>query len=212
MTQAKFLGLSQNATSFWQFVVLVQKTNSLLKGTVLHKDPCAVHERIEGGMDQVLFKQCVEEKVNKITHDDKAEELRLWMDEVKGIDDKMRSYREDAMHEFEARSYAKEMRSETMTITLRTLPVAQTPFPPTGLHCPHRKNARTHQILPMPSIPCLGIMKVVSNVIAHSRGSVRLRLEPITPLLPKPRLTWRRRPTALALMLMSLPPPSPKVS
>ena len=56
MTRAKFLSLSQNTTSFWQFAVLVQKTNSLLKGTVSHKDPRAVRERIEGGMDQVLFK------------------------------------------------------------------------------------------------------------------------------------------------------------
>ena len=107
MTQAKFLGLSQNATSFWQFAVLVQKTNSLLKGTVSHKDPCAVCEHIEGGIDQVLFKQCVEEKVDKITHDDKVEELQLWMDEVKQIDDKMRSYHEDAVCEFEAQSYAQ---------------------------------------------------------------------------------------------------------
>ena len=83
MTWAKFLGLSQNTTSFWQFAVLVQKTNSLLKGTVSHKDPRAICKHIEGGMDQVLFKRCVEEKVDKITHDDKAEELRLWMDEVK---------------------------------------------------------------------------------------------------------------------------------
>ena len=79
----KFLRLSQNVSSFWQFAVLVQKTNSLLKGTVSHKDPHVVHERIEGGMDQVLFKRCVEEKVDKITHADESEELRLWMDEVK---------------------------------------------------------------------------------------------------------------------------------
>ena len=34
------------------------------------------HQRIEGGMDQVLFKMCVEEKVDKITHTDELEELR----------------------------------------------------------------------------------------------------------------------------------------
>ena len=102
MTCTKFFGLSQNASSFWQFAVLVQKTNSLLKGTVSHKDPRAVRERIEGGMDQVLFKRCVEEKVDKITHANESEELRLWMDEVKWIDDKMLSYREDAVCEFKA--------------------------------------------------------------------------------------------------------------
>ena len=107
MTHTKFLGLSQNTSSFWQYAVLVQKTNSLLKGTVSHKDPCAIHEHIEGGMDQVLFKRCVEEKVDKITHANKLEELRLWMDEVKWIDDKMQSYREDAVCEFEAQAYAQ---------------------------------------------------------------------------------------------------------
>ena len=103
----KFLGLSQNVSSFWQFAMLVQKTNLLLKGTVSHKDPHVVHEHIEGGMDQVLFKRCVEEKVDKITHTDESEELRLWMDEVKRIDDKMRSYCEDAVHEFKAQTYAQ---------------------------------------------------------------------------------------------------------
>ena len=66
MTHVKFLRLSQNMSSFWQFAVLVQKMNSLLKGTVSHKDPCAVRECIEGGMDQVLFKRCVD----KIMHAD----------------------------------------------------------------------------------------------------------------------------------------------
>lgn len=83
MMHTKFLGLSQQMKSFWKFAVSVQKTNSLLKGTISHKDPCAIHKQIEGGMDQILFKRCVEEKVDKIANDDKAEELRLWMDEVK---------------------------------------------------------------------------------------------------------------------------------
>ena len=107
MTQAKFLSLSQNMSSFWQFTVLVQKTNSLLKGTVSHKDPCAICEHIEGGMDQVLFKWGIKEKVDKIMHNDKVEELQLWMDKVKQIEDKMRSYREDTIWEFEAQSYAQ---------------------------------------------------------------------------------------------------------
>lgn len=94
---AKFLGLSQHTTSFWEFAVWVQKTNSLLKGTISHKYPHTVCKQIEGGMDQVLFKRCVEEKVDKIVNDDKLEKLQLWMDKVKRIDDKMRSYQEDAV-------------------------------------------------------------------------------------------------------------------
>ena len=103
MTCAKFLSLSQSMGSFWEFVVLVQKTNSLLKGNPSHKDPHVVHECIEGGMDQVLFKRCIKEKVDKIMHDDKLEELQLWMDKVKQIDNKNH---EDAVQEFEAWSYA----------------------------------------------------------------------------------------------------------
>ena len=102
MTHAKFLGLSQSTSSFWEFVVLVQKTNSLLKGTPSHKDPHAVCEHIERGMDQVLFKRCVEEKADKILHDGKSEELRLWMD------DKMRSYHKNTVWELEAQSHAQK--------------------------------------------------------------------------------------------------------
>ena len=53
MTCAKFLSLSQKTGSFWEFVVLVQKMNSLLKRTISHMDPCTVHEHIEGEKDQV---------------------------------------------------------------------------------------------------------------------------------------------------------------
>ena len=46
----------------------------------------------------------MEEKVNNFTYY-KAEELG--MDEVKQIDDKMRSYHKDTVCEFEAQSYAQ---------------------------------------------------------------------------------------------------------
>ena len=65
--------------------------------TKRNKDPCVVPEHIEAGMDQVFFKRCVEEKADKIMHDDKSEELQLWMDKVKWIDNKMRLYHEDAV-------------------------------------------------------------------------------------------------------------------
>ena len=80
--------------------------NSLLKGTNSHKNPCAVHEHIKGGMDQVLFKICVEEGVNKIVHNDQSEELQLWIDDIEQINDKMRSYHEDIVWEFEAQAHA----------------------------------------------------------------------------------------------------------
>ena len=44
-------------------------------GDQLYKSPHAVCEHIEGGRDQVLFKRCVKEKVDKIMHDDQSEEL-----------------------------------------------------------------------------------------------------------------------------------------
>ena len=55
MTCTKFLGLSQGTKPFWDFTTEVQKMNALLRGTISYKDPKAVHERIEGGIDQILL-------------------------------------------------------------------------------------------------------------------------------------------------------------
>ena len=89
MTCAKFLSLVQGMKCFWDFTTEGQKTNALFKGTPSYKDPKAVHEQIEGGMDQVFFMRCVEEKADKITHENDLEMLRIWLEEVKRIDDKM---------------------------------------------------------------------------------------------------------------------------
>ena len=40
-------------------------------------------------MDQILFIRSVEEKANKIAHEDDLEMLQLWLEEVKRIDNKM---------------------------------------------------------------------------------------------------------------------------
>ena len=69
----------------------------------------------------------------------------------------------------------REVHSEPVIITLWTLPIMQTPFPPAALCPPHQRNTYTHQILLMPSAHCLGITRVVSNVIAHLQGIVHLR-------------------------------------
>ena len=71
--------------------------NKFLAERNSHKYPHAVCKHIEGGMDQVLFKRCIKEKADKIMHDDKSEELQLWMVKVKWIDNKMRSYCEDTV-------------------------------------------------------------------------------------------------------------------
>ena len=57
-------------------------------------------------MDQILFMRSAEEKADKIAHKDDLEMLWLWLEEVKRIDDKMRSYHNDVVHEFEASSAA----------------------------------------------------------------------------------------------------------
>ena len=54
-------------------------------------------------MDQILFMRSVEEKANKIVHEDDLEMLQLWLEEVKRIDDKMQSYCNDMVHKFETR-------------------------------------------------------------------------------------------------------------
>ena len=45
----------------------------------------------------------VEEKANKIVHEDDLEMLQLWLEEVKRIDDKMQSYCNDMVRKFETR-------------------------------------------------------------------------------------------------------------
>lgn len=44
MTHAKFLSLDQGMKSFWDITMEVQKTNALLRGTPLYKDPKVVQE------------------------------------------------------------------------------------------------------------------------------------------------------------------------
>ena len=55
-------------------------------------------------MDQILLRHCNEEKISKkiIETDNKLENLRLWIDVVHAVDDKMKSYCEDAIKEFKA--------------------------------------------------------------------------------------------------------------
>ena len=59
-------------------------------------------------MDQILLRRCNKEKISKkiIETDDKLKNLHLWIDVVRAVDDKMKSYREDAIKEFEARTNA----------------------------------------------------------------------------------------------------------
>ena len=56
---------------------------------ISYKDPKVVCERIEGGMNQILFMRLAEEKADKIAHEDDLEMLWLWLEEVKRIDNKM---------------------------------------------------------------------------------------------------------------------------
>ena len=164
MTYAKFLSLSQNASSSCEFAVLVQKMNSLLKVTTSHKDPCAVHECIEGGRDQVLFKRCVKEKADKITHADKSEGMQLWMDKVKRIDDKMRSYHEGAVHKFEAQSYSQRNMQHNRDNRLADPSCHTKTFP---FDCPASSSAPNMKCSYPPNLTNAEwtLLKVVSSVV-----------------------------------------------
>src|SRR5882762_4084903 len=73
--------MHQDASSFWEFQQAIQTTNVLLKGTPHHLDDKKLRERIEAGMDQVLYVQATNAKYNEIV------ELRDWLSKVKSLDD-----------------------------------------------------------------------------------------------------------------------------
>jgi len=73
--------MHQDTSSFWVFQQAVQTTNALLKGTPHHLDDQKLRERIKAGMDQVLYVQVMNAKLNDLV------ELREWLSEVKSLDD-----------------------------------------------------------------------------------------------------------------------------
>ena len=116
----------------------------------------------------------MEEKVDKITHDDKAEELQLWMDEVKQINDKMRSYHKDAICEFEAWSHAQRNVQQTCDNHLADLSCHANTFPsnfPVSsslVKCSYPPNLTDAECT------LLRDNKGCFNVVVYLRGSVKL--------------------------------------
>ncbi|KIM73627.1 hypothetical protein PILCRDRAFT_15062 [Piloderma croceum F 1598] len=78
MTLKEFM---TESLSFWEFQVMVQTTNALLKGTPHYLEEQKICECIEGGMDQVLYVQATNVKCNNI------EDLCEWLAEVKHLND-----------------------------------------------------------------------------------------------------------------------------
>ena len=88
--------MQQDSISFWDFQVAVQTTNALLKGTPYHLDEAKLRERIQSGMDQVLYSQATNAKCNEIA------DLREWLAKVKDLDDEKRFERQQNIKAFEA--------------------------------------------------------------------------------------------------------------
>jgi hypothetical protein len=76
--------MHQDSMTFWEFQVAVQTTNALLKGTPHHLDEAKLCERIQSGMDQVLYAQATHAKCNDIA------DLHMWLADVKQLDDEKR--------------------------------------------------------------------------------------------------------------------------
>ena len=80
-TRINLSRMTQDPKSFWEFQIAVQSTNTLLKGTPHHLDDVKLRERIEAGMNQVLYVQATNAKCNEIV------DFRDWLAEVKRVDD-----------------------------------------------------------------------------------------------------------------------------
>jgi hypothetical protein len=101
--------MHQDNLTFWEFQVAVQTTNALLKGTPHHLDEMKLRERIQSGMDQVLYAQATNAKCNEIP------DLREWIAEVKALDDEKRFERQQNIKAFELSAAATRAASRTIT-------------------------------------------------------------------------------------------------
>jgi hypothetical protein len=80
-THISLLCMQQDSMSFWEFQVVIQTMNALLKGTTHHLNKVKLCECIQSRMDQVLYSQAMNNKCNKIV------DLREWLAKVKDLDD-----------------------------------------------------------------------------------------------------------------------------
>jgi hypothetical protein len=118
--------MHQDSLSFWEFQVTIQTTKALLKGMTYHLDQTQLCERIQSGMDQVLYAQATNAKCNGIVN------LHDWIGEVKRLDDKKRFERLQAIKDFEQSAAANHAASHTNSTSQN---VAQS----SGLNGPSRK-------------------------------------------------------------------------
>src|ERR1700733_4699087 len=87
--------MTQDPKSFWEFQIAMQSANVLLKGTPHYLDENKLHERIEAGMNQVLYIQATNTKCNDI------KDFRKWLAKVKSMDDEKHFERKQAVRAFE---------------------------------------------------------------------------------------------------------------
>lgn len=79
----------QRNNNFWDFSVLVQSKNSLLRNTTSHLKEEQVRHCLELGMNQRLALRCRLEKSSKVA------DFREWITEVKHVDDLLKSEKLD---------------------------------------------------------------------------------------------------------------------
>lgn len=106
ITHIELLAMTQGNDSFWDFSVMVQSKNSLLRDTPSYLKEEQIRHCIEAGMQQRLALHCHLEKSNLV------KVFRDWLMEVKCVDDLLRSERAD--FEALAKSTCKANRCNNM--------------------------------------------------------------------------------------------------
>src|ERR1700729_3941919 len=106
--------MTQDPMNFWEFQVAIQFTNALLKGTAHYLDEVKLRERIEAGMNQVLYVQATNTKLNPV------KDFCKWLAEVKCLDDEKCFKHDQAIKAFE-QSAAASCAASCNAVTQNTL-------------------------------------------------------------------------------------------
>lgn len=104
LTRHDLLSMTQGHLPFWHWAVRVQSINSLLSNTNSHLDNDQLRHHLEVGMDAKLANKCRNEKSSKVTV------FRLWLLEIKHVDDMMNGEKRERDFEVAAKAQREASR------------------------------------------------------------------------------------------------------
>lgn len=88
-TLHELLSMTQGSSTFWDYAVTIQATNSFLQGTTSHLPEDKLQHQLAAGMEIRLSKKISIEKLNKVP------EFRKWLNKVRRCDEGLRVDREE---------------------------------------------------------------------------------------------------------------------